>query len=136
MGMWEKDRAFGGTRLDKWIDDDVSFIVWDASIVAEDIPTEIGVARKAELVVSSFTEPNLVEKVGTLASAICEKVGLAEPSDFPAVVMTQHVEGKKYGKPAYVLSFVRPYDHDGSPVAWKDSGEVYISGKASEKVKS
>lgn len=107
MGMFDKDKEIG-VILQNWVKDGSPFILWDARIIREDFPTALGNAVQSELTVSKLDAPGDEYRVTTLASAIAAKVRESEPSDFPAVVQTAHVDSK-WGRDALVLSYLKPY---------------------------
>lgn len=117
MGMFEKDKMYGGERLDKWAEPGDRFVLWGVVEFIEDVPTSIGDGTKVILEVSSLDAPDNKTRVGTFASAIVEKSRDAEPSDFPAVVMLETVESKQYDTDALVLSFVEPFTGSGTEAA-------------------
>lgn len=115
MGMFEKDKVFGGKRL---VGDDSAefkfgdeFILWDGVIAAENVEfdNDIGKpATKTVLTVSRLESPNEKFDVGTFASAIAEKVKEKEEGDLPAVVQVLQVPTDM--NDATVIQFVRPWD--------------------------
>lgn len=108
--MFDKDRLYGGDRLDETFTEDERFILWGAEVLQEPVPTEIGDATKTILLVSKLESPTEKFPVGTLASAIADKARDAEESDFPAVVKYHHVPSSKEGQAdAAVISLVEPY---------------------------
>lgn len=109
MGMFDKDRLYGGERLDQTFEEDDRFILWNAEVLDEKVPTGIGDATKTLLTVSKLGSPGEKFVVGTLASAIATKAATAEDSDFPAVVKYHHVPGQQDSEAA-VISLVEPYD--------------------------
>lgn len=111
MGMFDKDKEIG-IILQNWAADGEPFILWNARILREDFPTNLGPAVQAGLSVSKMDNPNDRYDVTTLASAIAAKVREADVTDFPAVVQTAHVESK-WGRDALVLSFLKPYNPRG-----------------------
>jgi len=117
MGMFDKDRLYGGERLDKWCEPGDRFILWGVEIVDEPVPTSVGNAIKTLLKVSTLDAPENQTIVGTLASAIAEKAKDAEESDFPAVVEFQKVHSQEYNTEAAVIQFVEPYDLENPPTA-------------------
>ena len=108
MGMFDKDRMYGGERLDRWADFGDSFILWGVEVLPDPVPTSVGDATKTLLEVSTLDNPENKTTVGTLASAIATKAREAEESDFPAVVKLEKVPGG-YGSDATVISFVEQY---------------------------
>lgn len=110
MGMFDKDRLYGGERLDETFSFGDTFIVWGVEVLPDPVPTEVGNATKTILEVSKRDAPADRFKVGTLASAIAEKAREAEASDFPAVVKYHQVTSEKWGTEAAVISLVEPYD--------------------------
>lgn len=122
MGMFDKDRVFGGDRLDEEFEDGIPFLLLDAEVVAEGIDTgnDLPPASKTMLIVAHLKggnpggpvegEPKVV---GTLASAIADKVRLKSDGDLPAVVETQTVPSKDAGRnDAKVLQWVAAWDGD------------------------
>lgn len=110
MGMFDKDRMYGGDRLDEVFDLGDTFILWNVEILDKRVPTDVGDATKTVLEVSRESAPDEHFKVGTLASAIAEKAADAEPSDFPTVVKLEKVHSARWGTDALVISLVEPYD--------------------------
>jgi hypothetical protein len=110
MGMFDKDRLYGGDRLDETFQFGDTFILHSVEVLEEPVPTEVGDATKTILTVSKRDNPGEQFKVGTLASAIAEKAREAEASDFPAVVKYHQVTSEKWGTEAAVISLVEPYD--------------------------
>jgi hypothetical protein len=122
MGMFDKDKEIG-IILNTWTSEETPFILWEARIIREDFPTNLGPAVQAELVVSKLDAPQDRYKVTTLGSAITSKVREAEADDFPAIVQTKMVD-TKWGRDALVLSFLKPYDGPGSHVRDRASRPV------------
>lgn len=131
MGMFDKDKEIG-LIVTRWIGLNDPFILWDARIVREDFPTDLGDATQSMLVCSRLTTPKDRYECTTLASAIAAKVREAEPDDFPAVVQLQEVDSK-FNNKALVLSFMKPYGrHDGhssgtpadTPATTQDGEEI------------
>lgn len=123
MGMFDKDRVFGGKRLDAEIEDGIPFVLFDAAIVAENVQIgdeDMPPATKTALVVAHLKGGNPAGPiegdaivVGTFASAIAGKVRDKSPGDLPAVVETMTVDSSTKGRnPAKVLQFVAPWRGD------------------------
>lgn len=110
MGMFDNDELYGGERLDETFSFGDTFILWDAEVLTKEVPTEVGNARKSILTVSREESPDDKFKVGTLASAIADKVADAEASDFPSVVKYHQVHSSKWGTDAAVISLVERYN--------------------------
>lgn len=106
MGMFDKDKEIGRqlTQVFKFGDE---FILWNAR-ESGTVNTKIGEARKTELLVSKLESPDAKFELGTLSSAIADKVAEAEAGDFPAVVQLLQVPTDK-GNDATVIQFVREY---------------------------
>jgi hypothetical protein len=112
QGMWRRQKLFGGTRLDKWTEYDSPFVLWDARILPDKVPTDLGEATKTELLVSALESPEYLEWVGTLASPIADMAGEATPDDFPAIVQVVRVPSsyrKGEGDVATSLELISPY---------------------------
>lgn len=94
MGLFDRDRMYGGLRLDeefplmdvrreasrdgKLKSQSDEFIIWDClGVIATDIPTSIGRADKVGFTVSSMDDPATRKDVGTFASAIRDMVAYA-----------------------------------------------------------
>jgi hypothetical protein len=110
MSMFDKDRLYGGDRLDETFQFGDKLILWGVEILSDPVPTEVGDATKTILTVSRMEQPDEKFKVGTLASAIADKAREAEESDFPAVVKYHQVTSERWGSDAAVLSLVEQYD--------------------------
>lgn len=114
MGMFDKDRLFGGARLDVEFVDGEPFVLFDAEIVAEgvDLGNDLPPAAKTGLVVGKLKSDGELDGdpyvVGTLGSAIASKVRDKAPGDLPCVVMTETVPTDL--QPAKVLTYVGPYN--------------------------
>lgn len=131
MGMFSKDKQYGGLRLDKEFEigelgvegAGEKFILIDAYVLPEAVQTSIGDARKTVLkTVKMDPNTNLpttgeVIEVGTLSQAIAAKADEKEDGDLPAVVRCHMVEAKedKFND-ALVMSFVSEYD---GPRPWE-----------------
>jgi hypothetical protein len=113
--MFDKDKEIG-LIVDRFIGLNTEFILWDARIIREDFPTELGPAVQSQLIVSKMDNPNERYETTSLASAIAAKVREADVTDFPAVVQLNKV-ASKYGNDALVIQFVKPYKarNYGSP---------------------
>lgn len=111
MGMFDKDKEIG-IILQNWIPEGTPFILWSARILREDFPTNLGPAVQSGLSVSKLDTPGERYDVTTLASSIAAKVREADVTDFPAVVQTASVPSK-WGREAFVLSFLKPYNPRG-----------------------
>ncbi len=109
MGMFDKDKLYGGERMDDHFNTGDEFILWGAQVLPDKIPTSVGDARKTLLQVSRTTDPELVFIVGTLASAIADKANEADPSDFPAVVKLAKVPSS-FDNEATVIQFVAEWE--------------------------
>jgi hypothetical protein len=114
MGMFDKDRLYGGERLDQRFELGDEFILWGVEVMPDAVPTELGDATKTVLEVSTKDNPEERFKVGTLASAIAEKAKDAEPTDFPAIVRYEKVPGR-FDSDAAVISFVALHNADKPP---------------------
>lgn len=124
MGMFTKDRLYGGKRLDQEFevgtlanpDGGEVFILLDAEVLAEPVPTDIGEATKTVLRVRKLDpSTNLpagdVFDVGTLSQAVAGKAREKEDGDLPALVRAHYVEAGTEGySDALVLSFVAEWD--------------------------
>lgn len=122
MGMFDKDKMYGGTPLEEWIQKDTDFILYDAWIETEDFPLDDGkTATKTCLAVATTEQPNNVVKVSTLGGVTAEKVKDAEPDDFPAICQFQEVPASTAGwSNAKVVKFVRPGDKENVPTFSRD----------------
>lgn len=113
MGMWEKDRLFGGKRLAEEFELGEPFVLYAGKVVGS-FETDLGTATKSVLTVQKY-DPSAkdgtgeVFNAGTLASAIAEKLRDQEPSDFPAIVTTAKVPSSTDGQDAYVIQYVGPF---------------------------
>lgn len=116
MGMFDKDKVFAPDgRLDELYPpgptdsrEGSQIVLWAVEDKG-DFETELGTARMTWLTVSDLLFPEAKKVVGTLSSAIAEKVKEAESSDFPAVVKVLKVSSDK-GNDAMVLNWLREYD--------------------------
>lgn len=115
MGMFDKDKELGRQMVGAFNYGD-EFIVWDASVDPDKVPTKLGAASKTRLYVSKLDKPFDRFEVNTLASAIAEKAAEAEDGDFPAVVQLIQVPGQG-GSQATVLQFVKQYDGPAAATA-------------------
>lgn len=123
MGMWTNDVMFGGLRLDEQLEKRVPFVLYDAAITVEEVPTSVGNARKSSMIVQRLKvdtdaahpsrAANEVEGepfvVNTLASTIAEKVAQASASDFPMVVCWDTIHSEKWDREATVLVPLRKW---------------------------
>jgi len=107
MGMFEKDKEFG-LRLDQAFDLKEQFIVWGATISDKKMDTKIGDGTIATLTCSPMDDPGDKLEYNTIASAIVEKVKLAEETDFPAVCELRRVKSR-FNNDALVLQFIKEY---------------------------
>jgi hypothetical protein len=108
MGMHDKDKEIG-LILQQYVPKREEFILWDASIVRDDFPTDIGPATQVELWISLGTDDTRGQhkvRVTTLAAPIAAKVREAEPDDFPAVMFWSTVQSK-FNNDATVITYVR-----------------------------
>jgi hypothetical protein len=115
---WERDKAFG-LRLDQAFPAKVGepsapFLLLAGKIDGE-IETEIGTATHTSLVVQKLDDrgrpAGMMFKVGTLASAIAEKINAAVPDDFPAIVQTMVIPSRFEDRnDALVLQYVGETD--------------------------
>lgn len=110
MGMFDKDKMYSGKRLDLEFQQDEEFVLYDVPAIINDVPTDVGMARKTILTVATMASPKEAFFVGTMASAVADKAEQAEASDFPAVVLWTKVHSEAFNTEALVLSFVRRYD--------------------------
>jgi len=109
VGMFDRDKEIG-VILTSYMKERENFILWDAGIIREDFPTNIGPAAQTGLTVSRMSDPGDRVTVTTLASAIAGKAREANPSDFPAVVYWAAVWSDKWNRNITVLQFVKAYD--------------------------
>jgi hypothetical protein len=107
-GMFGTDKKYG-FRVDAAFEIGEHFILFDASVDPEKVPTEIGYAKKTNLEVARLDEPDARFACTTLASAIAEKAEKATPADFPAVVQLLRVPSR-FKNEALVIQYVRPYE--------------------------
>jgi hypothetical protein len=125
MGMFTRDKQYGGLRLDQefrigdvlGVDPGELFVLYDAYVLPEPIETSIGNAEKSVLQCMRLDpETNLpltgeLIEVGTLSQAIAAKVKDKEEGDLPAVVRCHMVESKEEKfNDALVMSFVGEYE--------------------------
>lgn len=106
---WELDKKYG-TRVTQAFAHHEPFVLLGAKIEEETIDTVFGDARVASLLVCKLRDGKPVGdpfKVGTVASAIVDKIEAAVDGDYPAVVMLLEVPSKQNpNKPALVLQYV------------------------------
>lgn len=138
MGMFDKDKLYGGTPIEKWVSPGVDFILRGATIVTDEFPLDNGqTATKTELYVSSLDNPAEVYKVSTLSGNIASNVKDAEDSDFPAVVQFHTVPSATQGySDAKAIKLVAPYDGESvafTPDEVRDApeGAVSVPGSSS-----
>ena len=122
MGMWDKDVLYGGERLDKHVHigesslDAEKVLLLDIRVVSKEVPTDIGMATKTELLICKLgADGTTIDgepfAVNTLASAIGAKAEEADPGDMPAVVNFFVVENSKEGfNDATVMQLVSRWD--------------------------
>lgn len=116
---WEKDKLYG-VRLDQVFpatrEQPSEHFLLIGGMIDGQIDTEIGKADHVSLLVQKLDEKGrptgMPFKVGTLASAIAEKMRAAVPTDFPAIVQTMSVESR-FGRDAFVLQHVGETDPSG-----------------------
>lgn len=125
-GMFAKDIAYGGDRLDKMVvignrrdgvmtEPAEEVVLWDCRHVA-DVTTDLGVARKTELLISRIASDGTTLEdepfaVGTLANAIADKIEQRAEGDLPAVVIFFVTpSSKSENNDATVMQFVRRWD--------------------------
>lgn len=131
MGMFEKDKVFGGKRLSGEggeFNNGDEFILWDGEIVAKDVETEIGDATKTKLTVSRLDSPTDKFDVGTFATAIASKIEAKEDGDLPAVVELMQVPTDK-GNDATVIQFVRAWNPSAPAATKADGGKAPAPSK-------
>lgn len=121
MGMFDKDREMGNNLANAYALN-TPFVLVDARMSGETVPTRYGDAEPAELVTMRLGADGFVTGgeivCRTVASAIVAKVAEAEPGDFPAVVELQRVPSKRARSGhALVLQFIAPYYPEGATVA-------------------
>lgn len=117
MGMFDKDKLYGGLRLDEKFNIGDKFVLFNVMVMDARVPTAVGDAEKTLLVVSYIEGKDKISEafiVGTLASAIADKAKEAAPDDFPAIVELAKVPSSYQGKDgkgqdATVIQFVSPY---------------------------
>lgn len=117
-GAWAKDKLFG-LRLDQTFpatkDKPSDPFLLIAGRIDGMVPTDLGEARHVALLVQYLDENGKPKgnpfKVGTLASAIADKIEQAVPDDFPAIVVAQVVESR-FNNDALVLQWVASTDPD------------------------
>jgi len=112
MGMFDKDKLYSGTPIEKWISPNVDFILHGVEIVTEEFPLDNGdKATKTELYVSELDSPENVVKVSTLSGNIAANVKDAEASDFPSVVQFHTVASSTQGySDAKAIKLIAPFD--------------------------
>lgn len=132
---WERDKAFG-LRLDQAFpakkgEPGDPFLLLAGKIDGE-IETEIGTATHTSLVVQRLDDrgrpAGMMFKVGTLASAIAEKINAAVPDDFPAIVQTMIVESR-FQNDALVLQYVGETDPSALLDEFGIAGDVLAKAK-------
>lgn len=118
MGMWQKDKLYGGERLANHVTigtspaDSESVALYDIAIISDEVPTNIGNATKTAMVIAKHDGKKWGEPmtVNTLASAIADKARVVEDGDLPAVVCFFVTPSGTDGyNDATVMQFVRPY---------------------------
>lgn len=117
MGMFDKDKLYGGERLMKQdgghFDYNDEFIVHGVGPLKGTIQTDIGDANKTLMAISKIDSPDSLIVVGTLSQPIYNKALEAESSDFPAVVKVMQVPASNSAyNDATVIQFVRAWDGD------------------------
>lgn len=124
MGMWDKDKLYGGERLDRHVKIGTveegsagaeKVALFDIQIVSDEVPTDLGNATKTAMVIGklddSGTKVTEVLEVNTLASAIADKARVAAEGDLPAVVcFFETPAGTEGYSDATVMQFVSRYD--------------------------
>jgi hypothetical protein len=106
-GMFGLDKLYG-FRIDTAFAIGEDFILYDAAVDPEKVPTEVGFAKKTNLEVARLDDPDTRFACTTLASAIAEKAEKATPADFPAVVQLRRVPSN-FDNDALVIQYVRPF---------------------------
>lgn len=112
MGAFDKDKEYG-VRLDQEVELNQHFILWDAALPGRTIDTSIGEAEVCELVISHTATPEDKTTVNTVAAAIVDKFrNGVEPDEVPAVCKIMRVPSR-FGQPALVVQYVKPYTPQG-----------------------
>lgn len=122
MGMFSKDRLYGGERLADHVTigtsslDSEQVLLLDAAIVSREVPTDIGFATKTALVIQKLSDDGTTTvgdpfEVNTLAQAIAGKAEEKEEGDLPAKVCFFTVEASKDGfNDAVVMQWCGSWD--------------------------
>lgn len=107
MGMFDKDKEIGAS-LTQMFSACQPFLLLNARVLPDPVPTEIGPARKTELRVARLSDGESAPfVVSTLASSIADKASESVPADFPAVVCWNTAHSKKWNTQATVLQWLR-----------------------------
>jgi len=109
VGAFGADKLYGN-RMDQTFDAGERFLLVAAKVLENPIPTDIGDARKTEMLVAKLdTEGHPIGgafKVGTLSSAIADKIDQLVTGELPAVVFWTKVRSKQFKTDATVLQYV------------------------------
>lgn len=120
MGLFDKQRLYGGKRMQEELPEGEAFILWDLAVVAEgvELPDSSDTVDKTELIVSRESEPDKPFIVTTLSGPIRDMgyqnlrdtKGKPLADDLPCLCHWEKVETKRALSPAVVLVMERPYD--------------------------
>jgi hypothetical protein len=106
-GMWERQRVFGGARLQQTFAALEPFILYGIAAVGE-VPLDgDNSAPKTELIVARIDDPDDRFSVNTLSGPINEMATEAKDSDFPVEVYWEQVPTKRELSDATVLTAIR-----------------------------
>lgn len=103
MGLFDRQRLYGGKRLQEEFEQSEPFVLWDLAVVAEGmrLPDESGKVDKVELIVSRneqdpFVVSTLSGPIRDLAYAnVRDKKGKPKADDLPCVAHWEVVETKR-----------------------------------------
>jgi hypothetical protein len=109
-GMWDRQRVFGGLRMQQEFTAQEQFILWGITAGGE-VPLDgTDSAPKTVLTVSRMNEPKEKFEVNTLSGPIAEMVTLAQDDDFPVIAYWETVPTKREQSEATVLTALGKYE--------------------------
>lgn len=131
MGMWERSKLLGGTRMSDAYEPGTPFILYGMKsggtltpdLTGGDNPADKTVLLTQECVNEDgiYVALGDVQVVDTLSGPIAAMLGEAEPEDFPAVVAWESVSTKTRDKATvlnYLGVFDGPSEPDNVPASW------------------
>lgn len=119
MGLFDKQKLYGGLKMQEELGEGEQFILWDLAVVAEGVqlPDSTDTVDKTELIVSREKEADKPFIVTTLSGPIRDmgyqnlrdSKGKPLADDLPCIAHWSKVETKRQLSPAVVLQMDKPH---------------------------